>query len=157
MTFFWGKNSEILFAGWPGTRGGMYALALRVGLAYLGMIAIMSFNGGVLIVAVAGHALGFLLFGSAAARAIFRPWLADRFVCGVSLKSCILRSPHKSYLYKPWTEGICIHLSKSLCNHRAFVMKKNGWWLVTDQLRLQQHFCMVHSEITHMLVHFTFR
>ncbi|RRT58127.1 hypothetical protein BHM03_00020475 [Ensete ventricosum] len=104
MTFFWGKNSEILFTGWPGTRGGMYALALvvvfafsfllewlnhcrlvrpgagriaagftqtamhalRVGLAYLVMLAVMSFNGGVLIVAVAGHALGFLLFGSAA-------------------------------------------------------------------------------------------
>ncbi|OAY67780.1 Copper transporter 6, partial [Ananas comosus] len=30
MTFFWGKNSEILFSGWPGARGGMYALALIV-------------------------------------------------------------------------------------------------------------------------------
>uniref|UniRef100_A0A0D3EUI6 Uncharacterized protein n=1 Tax=Oryza barthii TaxID=65489 RepID=A0A0D3EUI6_9ORYZ len=28
MTFFWGKNSEVLFTMWPGTRGGMYALAL---------------------------------------------------------------------------------------------------------------------------------
>ncbi|CAO2178095.1 unnamed protein product [Urochloa humidicola] len=28
MTFFWGKNSEILFTGWPGANGGMYALAL---------------------------------------------------------------------------------------------------------------------------------
>ncbi|URD86073.1 Copper transporter [Musa troglodytarum] len=95
MTFFWGKNSEILFSGWPGTRGGMYALALllvfalsflvewlnhcrlirpglartalhaaRVGLAYLVMLAVMSFNGGVLIAAVVGHAVGFLLFGS---------------------------------------------------------------------------------------------
>ncbi|MQL97206.1 hypothetical protein Taro_029890 [Colocasia esculenta] len=99
MTFFWGKNSEILFRGWPGTRGGMYALALivvfllaflvewlshcrltragwpraasgllrtamhavRVGLAYLLMLAVMSFNVGVLIVAIAGHAVGFLL------------------------------------------------------------------------------------------------
>ncbi|XVE79497.1 hypothetical protein DITRI_Ditri14bG0063900 [Diplodiscus trichospermus] len=103
MTFFWSKNAEILFSGWPGTRTGMYVLALivvfvlgfvvelishsqfikpgstrhvaaglvqtllhglRVGLAYLVMLAIMSFNGGVFLAAVAGHTLGFLLFGS---------------------------------------------------------------------------------------------
>ncbi|THU57994.1 hypothetical protein C4D60_Mb03t09440 [Musa balbisiana] len=68
MTFLWGKNSEILFTGWPGTRGGMYALALGVGLAYLVMLAVMSFNGSVLIVAVAGHALGSLVFDSAASQ-----------------------------------------------------------------------------------------
>ncbi|XP_062208612.1 copper transporter 1-like [Phragmites australis] len=102
MTFFWGKNSEILFTGWPGTRGGMYALALvfvfalafllellscrrldsflpkgrraaagaaraavhavYVGVAYLLMLALMSFNGGVLLVAVAGQSAGFLVF-----------------------------------------------------------------------------------------------
>ncbi|XP_010928022.1 copper transporter 1 [Elaeis guineensis] len=102
MTFFWGETSDILFRGWPGTRGGMYSLALvvvflfavlvewfnfcrvvrprwghtaaglartamyavRAGLAYLVMLAVMSFNVGVLIAAILGHALGFSLFGS---------------------------------------------------------------------------------------------
>ncbi|KAL5580898.1 hypothetical protein UlMin_013340 [Ulmus minor] len=104
MTFFWGKDAEILFSKWPGTRTGMYVLALlfvfvlsalvewlshcklikpgstqvgaglvqtglhalRIGLAYLVMLAVMSFNVGVFLVAVAGHTVGFLLFGSRA-------------------------------------------------------------------------------------------
>ncbi|XP_058099468.1 copper transporter 6-like [Magnolia sinica] len=107
MTFFWGKDVEILFSGWPGHSLSMYVLALffvfvlsvtvewlsgsrlirpgtnrvsaglaqtglhalRIGLAYMVMLAIMSFNAGVLIVAVAGHAIGFLLFGSR----VFKP------------------------------------------------------------------------------------
>ncbi|GJN17525.1 hypothetical protein PR202_gb04601 [Eleusine coracana subsp. coracana] len=106
MTFFWGWKSEILFPGWPGARGGMYAVALlavfvlalllellgsraldsrlpsasapgrraaagaaraavhavRMAVAYLLMLALMSFNVGVLLVAVAGHAAGYLVF-----------------------------------------------------------------------------------------------
>lgn len=103
MTFFWGKNTQVLFSGWPGDRSGMYAVALvfvfllavavewlsywrvmteagprnvaagivqtavhgiRMGIAYMVMLALMSFNGGVFIVAVAGHSVGFLAFGS---------------------------------------------------------------------------------------------
>ncbi|KAF5751408.1 copper transporter 1-like [Tripterygium wilfordii] len=30
MTFFWGKNAEVLFKGWPGHSSGMYALSLIV-------------------------------------------------------------------------------------------------------------------------------
>ncbi|KAI3906678.1 hypothetical protein MKW92_020307 [Papaver armeniacum] len=37
---------------------------VRVGLAYLVMLAVMSFNGGIFIVAVLGHGLGYFVFGS---------------------------------------------------------------------------------------------
>lgn len=113
MTFFWGKDVQVLFSGWPGRREGVgtyllalclvFALAaaveflsyaarrlashghrggraarlsgglaqtavhaLRVGVAYVVMLAVMSFNVGVLATAVAGHALGFFLSGSVA-------------------------------------------------------------------------------------------
>ncbi|GMY10985.1 copper transporter 1-like [Fagus crenata] len=87
MTFFWSKNAYILFSDWPGTRTGMYWLsyfhlikpgpkhvwvglvqtilhALKVGLAFMVMLAVMSFNVGLFLVAVAGHSVGFLLFRS---------------------------------------------------------------------------------------------
>ncbi|VFQ76789.1 unnamed protein product [Cuscuta campestris] len=105
MTFFWGKDTEVLFSGWPGSGHlGMYLLSLavvfglavliewlsncnyikdsadhvaagiaqtalygfRIGLAYVVMLAVMSFNGGVFLAAVAGHTLGFFFFGSRA-------------------------------------------------------------------------------------------
>lgn len=115
MAFFWGKTGEILFSGWPGSRTGMYGLALvsvfaasvavewlahrhhsmvmtvvrppsssngvnvvshqrglahalvhslKVCLAFAAMLAIMSFNAGVFLAAVAGRAVGFLVFRS---------------------------------------------------------------------------------------------
>lgn len=103
MTFYWGKDGQILFSGWPGPRTSMYILAifiiflvaffvewliaittqakpcdkgivsdlirtliygLRMGLAYLLMLAVMSFNVGVFFVVVLGHAFGHMVFGS---------------------------------------------------------------------------------------------
>ncbi|KAJ4782950.1 Copper transporter [Rhynchospora pubera] len=98
MTLYWGKNSLVLFDGFPGSNTGHYILALvivfvlsagleflshccligprwqhtvaelsrtalhmvRMGLYYLVMLALMSFNVGVLLVAILGHAVIFL-------------------------------------------------------------------------------------------------
>ncbi|KAG0466596.1 hypothetical protein HPP92_018176 [Vanilla planifolia] len=109
MTLFWGKRVQILFSGWPDSRGlAVYLISLllvavaaaitevlgglvrrlapspstslsrrilsgtagtafhafRMSLLYLVMLAVMSFNVGVLIAAVVGHAAGFFIFGS---------------------------------------------------------------------------------------------
>ncbi|ONK76867.1 uncharacterized protein A4U43_C02F680 [Asparagus officinalis] len=44
---------------------------LRTGFSYLVMLSVMSFNVGVLLVVVAGHAIGFFVFGSGL---FFRRW-----------------------------------------------------------------------------------
>ncbi|GMI97141.1 hypothetical protein HRI_003383400 [Hibiscus trionum] len=64
----WLSHSRLIKPGSSNnvSAGGVQTLlhATRVGLSYLVMLAVMSFNGGVFLVAVAGHTLGFLLFGS---------------------------------------------------------------------------------------------
>ncbi|KAJ8422119.1 hypothetical protein Cgig2_024775 [Carnegiea gigantea] len=85
--FYWGKAHEILFPGWPGSSTAMYVLAVlfvffsaviveclsycragvhavRAGFAYMVLLAVVSYNGGVFIAAVVGHSIGYLVCGS---------------------------------------------------------------------------------------------
>ncbi|RZC84245.1 hypothetical protein C5167_047032 [Papaver somniferum] len=85
MSFYWGDSATVLFHHWPGDSTewlGHCSIAradsnhvaagivrsivhtVRVGLAYLVMLAVMSFNGGIFIVAVLGHGLGYFVFGT---------------------------------------------------------------------------------------------
>ena len=63
----WLNHSRLIKPGSSNVSAGLvqtFLHTMRVGLAYLVMLALMSFNGGVFLMAVAGHTLGFLLFGS---------------------------------------------------------------------------------------------
>ncbi|KAL8517421.1 hypothetical protein ACS0TY_015603 [Phlomoides rotata] len=102
FAFYWGKEAQFLFSGWPDNHSGMYALALvfvfflamfvefltnlnlvkpgsnraatvsfqagfvavRAGFSYMVMLSVMSYNGGVFIAAILGHAVGYVIFGS---------------------------------------------------------------------------------------------
>lgn len=102
LAFYWGKEAQFLFPGWPDNKPGMYGVSLvfvfalaifaeflsnldlvkpganraaaiffqtgftavRAGFTYLVMLAVMSYNGGVFIAAVLGHAVGYVMFGS---------------------------------------------------------------------------------------------
>ncbi|KAJ4725695.1 putative Copper transporter [Melia azedarach] len=63
----WLSHSRLIKPGASNVFAGViqtFMHTIRVGLAYMVMLAVMSFNVGVFLAAVAGQALGFLVFGS---------------------------------------------------------------------------------------------
>ncbi|KAK9176161.1 hypothetical protein WN944_028174 [Citrus x changshan-huyou] len=63
----WLSHSRLIKPGTGNVAAGIiqtFMHTIRVGLANLVMLALMSFNVGVFLAAVAGHSLGFLLFGN---------------------------------------------------------------------------------------------
>ncbi|KAG6640128.1 hypothetical protein CIPAW_10G150700 [Carya illinoinensis] len=77
ISFYLGKDAIVLFSRWPNQNLGMTkpivggltqatVYAFRMGLAYLVMLSVMSFNLGIFIAAVAGHALGFIIIKTCA-------------------------------------------------------------------------------------------
>ena len=63
----WFNYCSIIKPGTNKVAAGFFRIgmhAVRTGLSYMVMLAVMSYNGGVFLAAVGGHALGFALFGS---------------------------------------------------------------------------------------------
>ncbi|KAH7549972.1 hypothetical protein ACOSP7_024998 [Xanthoceras sorbifolium] len=63
----WLSGSRLIREGTSNVAAGVIQTlmhAIRVGLSYMVMLAVMSFNTGVFLAAIAGHTLGFLFFGS---------------------------------------------------------------------------------------------
>ncbi|KFK27424.1 hypothetical protein AALP_AA8G380800 [Arabis alpina] len=63
----WLSRCKIMQSGPANFGGGLVqtvVYTVRAGLSYLVMLAVMSFNGGVFLAAMAGFGLGFLIFGS---------------------------------------------------------------------------------------------
>ncbi|KAM0051271.1 putative Ctr copper transporter [Helianthus debilis subsp. tardiflorus] len=66
MTFYWGKNAWILFHGWPGSSTGMYILALVLVFVLVLIMECLAHSNAATAksnVAIAGHAVGFFVFG----------------------------------------------------------------------------------------------
>ena len=65
----WLSHSKFIRSSTDNITAGLLQTAMyatRVGMAYLVMLAVMSFNLGILLAAVAGYTIGFFIFGSRA-------------------------------------------------------------------------------------------
>ncbi|KAL5580896.1 hypothetical protein UlMin_013338 [Ulmus minor] len=63
----WLSQARLIKPSWDNYKAGLvqsFMYGIRVGLAYLVMLAVMSFDVGIILVAVAGYSVGFLVFGS---------------------------------------------------------------------------------------------
>ncbi|XP_057984116.1 copper transporter 4-like [Malania oleifera] len=85
----WLSHCRLIKPGANAVAAGLFRTALyavRSGLSYMVMLAVMSYNGGVFLAAVAGHAVGFAVFG----RRVFRKsgGVRDGHVADLSSAKC---------------------------------------------------------------------